>query len=241
MTARIHFLQHSEHDVPGVLGRLALDRGWEVGASRADRGASSLPAVGTFDVLVVMGSDESALDPTVDWIGPERTLVGEAVAAGTPVLGVCFGGQLLAQVLGGEVLRAARREIGWRAVESADPVRFPSGPWLVWHEDAFTAPPGSEPLAWTDVSLHAFVSGVHTGVQFHPEVTGEIVGHWVDVARARGHLDPGQARALLAGFDAGGRGPDEQTAHLFDGFVERAGLPARSDRTGRSHTHRTWR
>ena len=176
MTARIHFLEHSEHDVPGVLGRLALDRGWEVGASRADRGASSLPTVGSFDVLVVLGSDESTLDPTVDWIGPERALVSEVVAAGTPVLGVCFGGQLLAQVLGGEVSRATRKEIGWRAVGSADPVRLPSGPWLVWHEDAFTAPPGSESLAWTDVSLQAFVSGVHTGVQFHPEVTREIVG-----------------------------------------------------------------
>ena len=231
MTARIHFLEHSEHDVPGVLGRVALDRGWEVGASRADRGASSLPTVGSFDVLVVLGSDESTLDPTVDWIGPERTLVGEVVAAGTPVLGVCFGGQLLAQVLGGEVSRATRKEIGWRAVDSADPVRLPSGPWLVWHEDAFTAPPGSESLAWTDVSLQAFVSGVHTGLQFHPEVTREIVGDWVDVARWRGHLDPGEAQALLDGFDAGGRGPDEQTAHLFDSFVERTGLGARSARS----------
>jgi GMP synthase (glutamine-hydrolysing) len=239
MTARIHFLEHSEHDVPGVLGRLALDRGWEVGASRADRGASSLPTVGSFDVLVVLGSDESTLDPTVDWIGPERTLVSEVVAAGTPVLGVCFGGQLLAQVLGGEVSRATRKEIGWRAVGSADPVRLPSGPWLVWHEDAFTAPPGSESLAWTDVSLQAFVSGVHTGVQFHPEVTREIVGDWVDVARSRGHLDPGEAQALLDGFDAGGRGPDEQTAQLFDSFVERTGLGARSARpTGAAPTGR---
>ena len=92
-----------------------------------------------------MGSDESALDPTVDWIGPERTLVGEAVAAGTPVLGVCFGGQLLAQVLGGEVPGPpAGRSVGG---PSSRPIRsrFPSGPWLVWHEDAFTAPPGRVP------------------------------------------------------------------------------------------------
>ena len=59
----------------------------------------------------------------------------------------------------------------------------------------------------TDVSLHAFVAGIHTGVQFHPEVTKEIVAHWVDNARARGHLEPGQADDLLVGFDAGGRDP----------------------------------
>jgi GMP synthase (glutamine-hydrolysing) len=226
MTARMHFLQHSEHDVPGVLGRLAEDRGWAVDVSRADRGGASLPVIGSFDALVVMGSDRSTIDRGVSWIGPERTLVATAVAAGIPVLGVCFGGQLLAQVLGGRVTRAPREEIGWRAVESADPERVPPGPWLVWHQDAFTAPPGSERLAWTDVSLHAFVSGVHTGLQFHPEVTAEIVGHWVDTARARGHLESGQAEALLAGFGADGRGPELQTACLFDGFLDRSGATA---------------
>ncbi len=85
----------------------------------------------------------------------------------------------------GAVTRALRSEIGWRAVESVDPGRIPPGPWLVWHEDAFTAPPGAEALARTDVCLHAFIAGIHTGLQFHPEVTREIVGHWVDTAQAR--------------------------------------------------------
>jgi len=223
MSPRMTFLQHSEHDVPGVLGRLAGDAGWEVVVCRADLGVGSLPGPRSFDALVVMGSDESTIDPTVTWIGPERKLVAEAVASAVPVLGVCFGGQLLAQILGGRVTRAVRPEIGWRTIKSADPHRIPEGPWLVWHEDAFTAPPGAEALAGTDVSLHAFVSGIHTGVQFHPEVTGEIVSHWVDNAKARGHLDPGQADELLAGFDADGHGPEAQTATLFEGFLERTG------------------
>ncbi len=224
MSARMTFLQHSEHDVPGVLGRLAVDAGWEVGVCRADLGAGALPAPGSFDALVVMGSDESTIDPTVGWIGPERELVARSVASSVPVLGVCFGGQLLAQVLGGRVSRASRLEIGWRAVRSADPDRIPEGPWLVWHEDAFTVPAGAESLATTDVSPHAFVAGIHTGVQFHPEVTAEIVSHWVDNARARGHLEPGQADELMAGFDAEGRGPEAQTQRLFQGFLERSGV-----------------
>jgi GMP synthase-like glutamine amidotransferase len=211
------FLQHSEHDVPGVLGRLATEAGWEVDVYRADLGAGALPTPDSFDALVVMGSDESTIDPTVEWIRPERELVTRSVATSVPVLGVCFGGQLLAQVL-------SQPEIGWRAVRSADPERVPEGPWLVWHEDAFTVPPGAEVLATTDVSPHAFVAGIHTGVQFHPEVTAEIVGHWVDNARARGHLEPSQAEELLAGFDAEGRGPVDQTARLFEGFLERSGV-----------------
>ncbi len=224
MPPRMTFLQHSEHDVPGVLGRLARDAGCEVRECRADRGSSSLPALGSYDALVLMGSEASVLDASVQWIGPERALVAETVVAGIPVLGVCFGGQLLAQVLGGEVTRALRPEIGWRPLDTADPKRIPPGPWLEWHEDAFTAPPGSEALAHTDVSLQAFVSGIHTGVQFHPEVTGQIVGQWVHNARARGDLRPGQAEDLLAGFDTQGNGPETQTALLFDGFLERSGL-----------------
>jgi len=219
-----------------VLGRLAGDAGWHVEVCRADRGATSLPAPGSFDALVVMGSDESTIDPSAGWIGPERGLVAEAVASEVPVLGVCFGGQLLAQALGGEVTRAVRPEIGWRAVDTTDPVRIPPGPWLVWHEDAFRAPPGAEILASTEVSLHAFVSGIHTGVQFHPEVTREIVEYWVDNAQARGHLDPGQAHELLDGFGADGCGPEDQTARLFDGFLERMGPGSRPVRPGAADT-----
>ena len=223
MSPRVTFLQHSELDVPGVLGRLARDAGCETRVCRADGGAPSLPAVGSIEVLVVLGSEASVTDASVPWIGPERSLVAEAVAGGVPVLGVCFGGQLLAHVLGGEVARAPEAEIGWREVESLDPSRIPRGPWLEWHEDTFTAPPGSEALARTGACLQAFVSGVHTGVQFHPEVTREIVGSWVDEAHARGRLRPDQARELMDGFDDAGRGPEGATARLFDGFLERAG------------------
>jgi GMP synthase-like glutamine amidotransferase len=129
----------------------------------------------------------------------------------------------LAQVLGGEVRRAARPEIGWLRIDTVDPDRIPGGPWMVWHEDEFSAPPGSEPLACSEVSLHAFIQGVHTGVQFHPEVTEAIVHRWIDEARDGEQLGPADAEALLSGFDAEGRGPEYQTRLLFDHFVERAG------------------
>ncbi len=51
MPPRMTFLQHSDHDVPGVLGRLARDAGCEVRECRADRGASSLPTPGSYDAL----------------------------------------------------------------------------------------------------------------------------------------------------------------------------------------------
>lgn len=223
MSTRVTFLQHSDLDVPGVLGHLSREAGWETRVCRGDRGTSMLPVPGSFDVLVVLGSGESVNDTSVPWIAPERAVVDRAVAGGVPVLGVCFGGQLLAQVLGGEVTRAVEPEIGWRTIKSVDPGRIPPGPWLEWHEDTFTAPPGSEALAHTGTSLQAFVAGVHTGVQFHPEVTREIVGRWVDDARGRGRLRLDQAEDLLGGFDGPGTGSGTPTATLYDGFLDRAG------------------
>jgi GMP synthase-like glutamine amidotransferase len=221
-TARVAFLQHSEQDVPGLLGVRARELGLGTRVHRADHGPASLPTPGSFELLVVMGSAESVTDDSIGWIGDERQLVARLVEAGVPVFGVCFGGQLLAQVLGGRVRRSARPEVGWRRVHSMDPDRIPPGPWLVWHEDEFTAPPGAEVLARTDASLRAYVHGAHTGVQFHPEVTADIVRDWIDDARAEERLGQTEASHLLAGFDPQGRGPEDQTRHLFDGFVDRA-------------------
>jgi GMP synthase (glutamine-hydrolysing) len=219
---RIAFLQHSATDVPGVLGDSARDLGLLVATHRADEDA--LPDAGTFDLLAVLGSIESVTDGRVPWIGPERMLVRHAIDDGIPVLGVCFGGQLLSDLLGGEVTRAVRPEIGWREVRTVDPSVIGPGPWLDWHEDAFTCPPGAEPVATTDVSLHAFVLGVHTGVQFHPEVTRDVVQGWIADARDGDGVADEDARALLAGFDDRGRGPDGQARALFEGFLTRAGV-----------------
>ena len=224
MSLRIAFLQHSATDVPGVLGAFAVGLGLEVSAHRADHGASGLPDDGTFDLLVVMGSVESVTDSRVTWIGPERSLVVRVVEADVPVLGVCFGGQLLAEVLGGTVVRATRPEIGWRQLDTVDASRFPAGPWLDWHQDAFTCPPDGEPLAATDVSLHAFVAGPHTGVQFHPEVTRAVVDGWIGDAREQAGLNDADIVALHAGFDDRGRGPDRMSRALFEGWIDRSGV-----------------
>ena len=67
----------------------------------------------------------------------------EATDADVPILGVCFGGQLLARVLGGEVYRS--EQAGDRlAARSAPaiPSSSPKGPWFQWHFDTFTAAAG---------------------------------------------------------------------------------------------------
>lgn len=136
-----------------------------------------------YHLIVPLGSEFAAYDESRPFVRRSRVLLERAVEADVPVLGVCFGGQLLASVLGGEAFRAAESEIGWIPVSTRDPELVTEGPWFQWHFDSFTTPPGATLIAETDAGPQAFVSGRHLGVQFHPEVTPEIMDGWVNTYR----------------------------------------------------------
>jgi GMP synthase-like glutamine amidotransferase len=160
----------------------------------------------------------------------ELKLARAADAAGLPVLGICFGAQVLAAALGGSVHRLERPELGWVTVETADAEHVPAGPWLAWHEDGFTLPPLAYELAANAFGVQAFCLCRHLAVQFHPEVTPAIVRDWI--ADDHGHLDrAGTTRAALdaatAEHAATAAGAAER---LFDGFAARAGLVAVASR-----------
>ncbi len=55
---------------------------------------------------------------SVHWLQPEIAWVREAVDRDIPVLGICFGGQLLARALGGSVAPGPKAEIGWTPIHS---------------------------------------------------------------------------------------------------------------------------
>jgi len=151
-------------------------------------GGPPIPDPADVAVLVVLGSAAAADDDSLPWLAPERAYVTRAVALGTPVLGICFGAQLLARVLGGTVGRAPRPERGFVRLTSADPDALADGEWMQFHDDAFTMPPGAELLAANEIGVQAFRHGRHLGVQFHPEITPTAFAAWVDAWRATGGL-----------------------------------------------------
>jgi GMP synthase (glutamine-hydrolysing) len=136
-----------------------------------------------YQLLVPLGSEFPAYDAARPFVQRSRVLLQRAVEADVPVLGVCFGGQLLASVLGGQAFRAAESEIGWIPVRTRDPELVSEGPWFQWHFDSFSTPPGARLIAETDAGPQAYVAGRHLGVQFHPEVTPEIMDGWVRTYR----------------------------------------------------------
>ena len=109
----------------------------------------------------------------------EMQLVRDAADAGVALLGVCFGGQLLAQAFGGSVARSPVPEIGWYDVNTDNPDLVPGGPWFQWHFDRWTLPPGATEIARTATTSQAFVLGRALALQFHPEVDHELLELWL--------------------------------------------------------------
>jgi GMP synthase-like glutamine amidotransferase len=174
-----------------------------------------------YELIVSLGSECSVRDEHVPWIGRELEFVRAAVAADVPVLGICFGGQLLARALGGEVRRASAPEIGWLPVRSDDPALISAGPWLQWHFDTFSWPPGAVQLAHSPAGAQAFSYGRSLGVQFHPEVDLEIVSGWASAYRDQ--LDPQRidAEVLLEETRRLIGTARAASLELFDAFYER--------------------
>jgi GMP synthase-like glutamine amidotransferase len=208
-------LQTQDNCPPGLLGDWAASRGVTLDVLRVDRW-ERLPGPVDYDLAIVLGSSASLAEPPPDWVLRLVDWVAAVDAAGLPILGICFGAQVLAAALGGSVVRLRSPEHAWIELESDDHERIPAGPWLSLHEDAVVLPPLGEELACNAFGTQAFAIGPHLGVQFHPEVTPSILSRWVsdyDGLISRDLLDDVDARCRVAA----GRAFD-----LFDAFAHEA-------------------
>jgi GMP synthase-like glutamine amidotransferase len=194
---RVLILQHEDPTPPGYVTEWLAGHDADVETFRIDIDDREVDPR-DYDLIVSLGSECAAFDDTKPFVPREASLLKTAVDGDVPVLGLCFGGQMLARVLGGRGFRGEVAEIGWLPVRSSDPELVPEGPWFQWHFDSFTVPPGATVVAETDVGPQAFVAGRSLGLQFHPEVTTQIMDDWVVAYRHELDGDGVDPDALLA-------------------------------------------
>lgn len=201
--------QHVESAPPGLLAEWLDARRipYEVSRSWLD---GPLPDPSDYAFVVSLGHTSGPGDTHDPAVVAELELMRTAVARDVPVLGLCFGGEALAAVLGARVERSPAPELGWREIETDDPDAIPAGPWLEWHFERFATPPGATEIARTGDATQAFRLGPHLAVQFHPEATVEIVEGWAGHDGVDAAVDASPERRAAA---------REAAFRLFDAFL----------------------
>jgi GMP synthase-like glutamine amidotransferase len=186
--ARLYVLHHLDRTFLGGAAQPLRDSGLEVVERDLKRG-DPLPKPGEADAILSLGGDQSVRDiDEYAYMQAEAELLRDEAERGTPILGVCLGGQLLAHALGGSVDRLPQRIVKWAPVgklpaAEGDPVVGPLPDpvfALHWNEDGFTVPPGAvELLSRAADAGEAFRWGEHVwGIQFHPEADADALEGW---------------------------------------------------------------
>src|SRR3954447_3644225 len=188
------------------------------------------------ELVLLLGSADAVHDTSrATAVEAEAATVRLALSAGVPVLGICYGAQLIVHALGGSVRPVERGEVGWMEVESLDDELCGTGPWLQFHSDVLTVPPEARPTGRTRCGPQGFVvepNARHAGAvawQFHPETTPATLERWVgampDYVRFHG-ADPVELVTEARRRETASR---EAAARLVDASLRYVrGAPARA-------------
>ncbi len=170
-----------QHDACGGMGYLETylnQRNIPYEMVYISRGESVLLDIQDVSGLIFLGSTYS-VNAGYAWIDDELALIRRAVQASVPVMGLCFGGQLISKALGGTISQAPSMQVGWYRIEVTPEAAALTGAMLPssfevfeWHEDTFSIPPGGIPLFYGDcVKNQGFLRGQCLALQFHLEIT----------------------------------------------------------------------
>ena len=181
-----------------------------------------------YDLVVYLGAPWGAWDDACigRWLEPELEMCRTRVEAGRPVLGICFGGQLMARAMGGSVARGDHPEIGWKNIWSDDESLVGNGPWFQFHYDRWVLPPGAVEIARNPAASQAFTINKTLALQFHPELESAGLHDWLEWGGTKQVIDQGlDPVVMLAQTVAEDSTAAERTNRLVDAFLSRiAGL-----------------
>ena len=212
----VRVFRHIACEGPGYLGTLLDKQQVPYEIIRIDDNQPVPQSLDDVSGLVFMGGSMSVNDP-LDWISDEVRLIQAARQQDMPMLGVCLGSQLIARALGITVGKGTGQEIGWAKVHKVQPQQADG--WFDglddqfmafhWHGETFSIPPGASHLLRSDCYANqAFSIGNTLALQFHLEMTADMVREWVALYQEDVHCGHPCVQAedsLLAETDASAR------------------------------------
>ena len=228
MTARLLYLANGRQvqsvaklDERFASWGLEVERRWAFAGDFPDTAAG-------YDGIFLSGSPHGAYED-IDFIHREHDFIAEAMEREVPMLGVCFGSQILASALCGrdQVFRRSSCEIGYKdlpvtAAAQDDPVCGRLGDsvhMFVWHNDEVRA--GHEDMTIIARSddcpnqIWRYRDRPVWGIQGHPEITLEQAPIWFEENRERMEADGADIEDLKAQAD-----PAEAAKTMLAGFAD---------------------
>ena len=172
--------QHQAHITATEFFALPVDQPLEIEA---------LPSVTDVDLLIIMGGTMSVNDEAnFPWLKIQKRWLRRYLSMGKPAIGLCFGGQLIANALGAAVNTNQNQELGWMDVHKVKqhavecfqlPEKFNV---MHWHRETFEIPKGAIRLAENEVcSNQIYQIGKNVlGFQFHPEITPKVLTAFIE-------------------------------------------------------------
>ena len=228
---KVLFVQHDHVSPTGPVGERFHERGFEtqeILVVPEDQFGEpnvtfSFPDLNDYDVIVPLGAPWGAWDDACigNWLTPEIEWIRAAVSSGKPVLGICFGGQLIARAMGGSVAPAPKSEIGWTSIWSERPDLVSNGPWFQFHYDRWQLPPGANEIARNPLASQAFLINNSLAVQFHPELNAAGLKGWLDWGGDKKVLEDGQDPiVMMRQTEAEEADARARTFALVDAFLD---------------------
>lgn len=179
---KIHVLQHSSINTLGTIEEYAKIKNHRLESTRFYE-TKSPPEIDSFDILIIMGGPMGIYDYEENpWLRDEKAFIKQAVEAGKPILGICLGAQLLADVLGARIYENRHMEMGWFPVRAHDGENKPEflkelpDEITVFHRHSrtFDLPAGTHLFESEGCKNQGFIyNGRVVALQFHPEVNEE--------------------------------------------------------------------
>ena len=158
---RVLVLQHAQPEHPGLILEALQDVGATAETIRTDLAQTTPTTLENYAGLIIMGGPQSVYqEDKFPYLRAEKQLARQAIDNNIPLLGICLGSQVIADVLGSEVHPGPAPEIGWKPIQRSeqaanDPILSPLPETftpLHWHGDIYDLPTGATPIASSEMT-----------------------------------------------------------------------------------------